>query len=783
MFRKRLQKRVSSRGTSPGTGRRLDIENLEDRRLLSADPGWALSFGNAGFSTIAQQTVVDLAGNTYVSGSFNGTVDLDQAATHPGNTDILTAFGSSDGYIAKYDSTGGFLWARRMGGTGGGYAGPLTLDGFGHLYVAGVFTDAADFDQNGTFEVISNGGEDVFVMQLAADTGAFQWVRSFGGTTKSGYQYPDWAYNVAADIVGNVFVTGVVYDASGQVDLNPGPGVAMAGSGSYVVKLDISGNYLTSWGGIPTNDYYARAKMTVDDTGVYLSSDYKGTFDFSGQGLPGATKTALNGSSGDDIFLAKYSLDGQFLWVRTLGDSLTAGSRGPWGIALDAGHVYITGLFQGGLDLDGNGTVDLSATGGGGSDIFVASFGKTDGTLAWAQALGTTGEDWATNLAIDSAGSLFVIGHFANTLDFDPGLGVSSLTALTPTGTSSNTDGFLWKLDAASGSYQSVWRLGLGAGGVAATGITVDTGGFVYVSGKFEKNANFPNGLTRTATGTYDAFVLKLNPTAPRVTITSPTSNQTLLEGATLSFAGTAIDDLDGNLTSSIVWQSQLTGTLGTGGSIGPITMGVGAHLVTARATDSDGLVGSSGISVLVNPKAPTNLTGTVSGSQVTLHWLDKSGGETAYSIERAVKPSRSATPVWSVVATLAANTVAYVESPGKGNWLYQVQAKGTGVASAYSNQLSVTVTKSAPTSATLSLALTAEPQATTLTASEVTSSTSVSTSSSDATSQPKATGLLLAPTKPSAKSKLADAALAPDESWFDGALEDDLLLDLVAAR
>jgi hypothetical protein len=366
---------------------------------------------------------------------------------------------------------------------------------------------------------------------------------------------------------------------------------------------------------------------------------------------------------------------------------------------------------------------------------------------------------------------------FSNTIDFDPGPGVSNQTG---------PAGFLWKLDGASGTYQSVLTFPTAPNGFSARSIAVDSGGLVYMSGNMRGTASFPNGVTRTAVGNPDAFLLKFNPTAPRVTITLPASDQTLLEGASVSFAGSAIDDQDGNLTNNLVWKSQLSGTpLGTGGSIGPATLGVGAHLVTASATDSNGLLGSRGVLVLVNPKAPTNLTGTVAGSQVTLHWLDKSGGETAYSIERAAKPSgKNATPVWSVVATLAANTVVYVDTPGKGNWLYRVQATGSGAASAYSNELSVTVTKSAPTSATLSLALTAEPQATASTANEVTSSTSVSASSSDSTNQPKAAGLLLMPTKALTKSKLTDAALEEaDNNWLDGGVENELLVDLAAAR
>ena len=167
MLRNQLQKLVSSRGKSRKNSRRLRLENLEDRRLLSADPGWALSFGSQGTSTQARGTLLDAAGNAYVTGYFQGTVDFDQAATHPGdathppNTDILTSLGNLDGFVAKYSSAGDFLWARRMGGAEGDIASALAIDSLGHVYVVGNFKDAGDFDNDvdHTLEVISNGGE------------------------------------------------------------------------------------------------------------------------------------------------------------------------------------------------------------------------------------------------------------------------------------------------------------------------------------------------------------------------------------------------------------------------------------------------------------------------------------------------------------------------------------------------------------------------------------------------------------------------------------------------
>ena len=421
-----------------------------------------------------------------------------------------------------------------------------------------------------------------------------------------GNDYGDGGSGVAIASDGSVFVSGFVYDTSGQVDLDPGAGVAMTGNGTFVLKLDNAGNYLTSWGGIPTKYYQGRASVAVDDSGVYLSSVYVGSVDFD----PGAGQAIRQSwyTDSDDIFVAKYSQQGEFDWVQTLGGAAQRADQTARLIVLDADRVYVDGVFTGGLDLDGDrviGNNDLTGSGG-----FVASFAKPDGSLNWAQSLGTK----AIGLAVDGTGSLFISGVNRNAVD-------------------STREAFLSKLDAANGDPLSIWDLGSTApNGFVAEDVAIDSAGLVYLSGIMEGTASLPNGLTLTAVGSKDALLLQFNPTAPRVTITSPTSNQTLVEGATVNFAGTAIDDQgigDGDLTSSLVWQSQLTGTLGTGGSIGPVTLGVGVHVITAQATDSDDLVGSSSVSVSVNPKAPTTLTGSVSGSQVTLHWLDKSDGET----------------------------------------------------------------------------------------------------------------------------------------------------------
>jgi subtilisin len=85
----------------------------------------------------------------------------------------------------------------------------------------------------------------------------------------------------------------------------------------------------------------------------------------------------------------------------------------------------------------------------------------------------------------------------------------------------------------------------------------------------------------------------------PSVTITSPVNGASFDSGASISFAGSASDPEDGNLTSSLVWTSNQDGQIGTGGSFSAV-LSDGTHTVTATATDSGGASGSASITITV---------------------------------------------------------------------------------------------------------------------------------------------------------------------------------------
>ncbi|MEX0968516.1 MAG: hypothetical protein WD077_14890, partial [Bacteroidia bacterium] len=212
-----------------------------------------------------------------------------------------------------------------------------------------------------------------------------------------------------------------------------------------------------------------------------------------------------------NLFISKLDSDGNFLWAVQTQNIGTARSYGT-AISLDKDeNIVVTGSFHEQVDFDSRtGPYIMNGpTSENSADIFITKFNK-NGNFIWAkQLLGTIGSNYPYSLAIDAFGNIHISGEFRNTVDFDPGPGIFSLTS------SDYRNGFVLKLDA-DGNFNWVGIILKGSDGpVSVISMDIDSDGNVYITGSFYGTVDIdPASGTHsiTATGQSDLFVSKLNP-------------------------------------------------------------------------------------------------------------------------------------------------------------------------------------------------------------------------------------------------------------------------------
>ncbi|MFN5309881.1 MAG: SBBP repeat-containing protein [Candidatus Kapaibacterium sp.] len=239
--------------------------------------------------------------------------------------------------------------------------------------------------------------------------------------------------------------------------------------------------------------------IAVDGMGnVYTIGSFQNNVDFD----PGPDTMTLTTVGFYDIYIQKFDAKGNFLWAKSCGgDTYNAGNS----IAVDAaGNVYTTGYFQSTIDLD-PGPEEVNVTAVGGSDIFILKL-DTKGNFVWAKTFGGIGADVGNAITVDAAGNVYVTGFFRNTIDFDPGINVTNLSAV------DGTDIFVLKLDTKGNFF---WAKSYGGKGAdIGYSIIVDVSRNVYTSGSFSDNVDFDPGkevMDITAVGLNDFFVQKLD--------------------------------------------------------------------------------------------------------------------------------------------------------------------------------------------------------------------------------------------------------------------------------
>lgn len=404
----------------PGTVNMISNSGTADVYITKHDPNgnllWARQLGGT-FADYPSKLMLTASGEVVVCGTFGSTVDFDPGA----GTFNMTSSGMSDVFVLKLNTNGGFVWAKKIGGTDTDNISGLATDNAGNLFLGGYFKGVCDFDPGAAVSNYTATGSatHAYVTKLDA-SGNFLWNRQMGGTGTSINQ----SYDLVTDASGDIYSTGWY---NGSCDFDPGSGTDNYVVGglqtAYVHKLLANGNYAyTRFFTSSTLNATLGYDLATDAlNNVLVTGTHAGVVDLD----PGAAAITYTSNGLTDVFIVKLASAGTFMWGNSIG-----------GLGYDyVGRVYtdvsnnilVCGNFQSPvMDFDpGAGTYTLSATS---TDGYLL---KLDPAGNFSYALPITGPSVETISDVVVRGTDVMFGGTYNSAgaDFDPGVTTFTMSA------------------------------------------------------------------------------------------------------------------------------------------------------------------------------------------------------------------------------------------------------------------------------------------------------------------------------------------------------------------
>ncbi|HET7889970.1 MAG TPA: SBBP repeat-containing protein [Candidatus Sulfotelmatobacter sp.] len=304
---------------------------------------------------------------------------------------------------------------------------------------------------------------------------------------------------IAVDGSGNAYITG-------QTQSNPFPGT----TGGYVGGFDVFVTKISANG--LTLDYSTYVGGTGNDSGNAIAVNASGDAIVAGgtgsNNFPftaGVLQKTFGGGN-FDAFLFGLSSNGSLVYSTFLGGT---GDDIANGLALDgAGNTYVVGSTT-----STNFPPSVNSISGMTAGGFAMELNSAASALVYSTYIGAGGNDFASAVAVDSAGNTYVTGATET-----PTFVTTPNAVQTKCGSDGNCNGglydaFVTVIKPTGSSLVYSTFLG-GEAKDEGFGIAVDGAGDAYVTG-FTQSTQFPSGVSRlqsTLKGSSDAFVSELNP-------------------------------------------------------------------------------------------------------------------------------------------------------------------------------------------------------------------------------------------------------------------------------
>ena len=481
-------------------------------------------------------------------------------------------------------------YASYLGGNGGSEAvRAIATDADRAVYLVGS-TDSTNFPTASAYDATFGGvNTDAFVTKVAPGGASLVYSTYLGGGAEES------ANAVAVDGTGAAFVVGETISSDFPV-FNAFQASRPSGAyAAFVTKLSASGaalGYSTYLGG--NNTTYAQG-VAVDGAGAAFVAGSTASSNFP-------VVSPLQGTIGGglDAFVAKFAASGSSLsWSTFLGGSDHDYAQG---LAIDgSGAAYLAGFTQ---SADFPTTSPYQGTRQGSQDAFVTKIAADGGSRVYSTYLGGTDTEAPWGIAVDGAGSAWVVGYTYST-NFPLVQALRSTLA-------GSSEGFVCKFAAAGDSLLASTYLG-GNGDDSVRGVALTPGGAAFVAG-YTMSGDFPvlQEVQGSLRGTADAFVSAISAEGTQL-------HWSTYYGGFQSDYGMAIA-VDNAYTVNVAGYTLSTAFP----TMGPFQ--------AAKGSGSDGFLFAVRPAIVPPSSCLARLTGL---TEVEVTWGDESDNETGFRVER----------------------------------------------------------------------------------------------------------------------------------------------------
>ncbi len=282
-----------------------------------------------------------------------------------------------------------WIWGQSIGSAGTEY-GLSMVDQNGSVIVCGSFEGSL---QCGDFTLNGNDGLTFYVAKFDANE-QNSWAINTGGC---GDQYLNY---LTLDGDGNIYLLGGFENTivCGETTLS-----AIGGEDIVVAKIDTDGNWLWAVRAGGWNWDYPQGADVDQNGDVYITGKYEGLATFG--------QIQIQSFGENDLFVAKISSDGEWIWANGAGgEDDDRGLR----IAVDSqNNSFITGHFSNQATFD-----DITMNSGTANSAFCAQI-SPDGDFIWVKQLGVIWGEYGVwyPIEVDHTGNPIIAIGFSQTAE------------------------------------------------------------------------------------------------------------------------------------------------------------------------------------------------------------------------------------------------------------------------------------------------------------------------------------------------------------------------------